>query len=59
MRQPDFEEIWDADKWTSYRLHCRPNHARRYYQIRSLVRMAVWIPIAYFDLIGILCLVQR
>ena len=44
MRNPTWQEIWDGDNWINYYSEFFPKKSRQYYQIRSAVRMAVWIP---------------
>lgn len=55
---PTFEQIWsvDAVTWTGHRTANHWKHPRRYYKVRSAVRMAFWIPICAFNVIAILSL---
>lgn len=45
MRSPTFEEIWTDNGWQKYDTECLPKRDRSYFQIRSSIRMALWIPI--------------
>jgi hypothetical protein len=40
--EPTFTEIWDDREWQFFAPFAR--RSRRYFKIRSLVRMGVWIP---------------
>jgi len=45
MQSPTFMEIWDADNCMAYFYRNAPAKTREYYQFRSAVRMALWIPL--------------
>lgn len=54
---PSFLEIWLSKNWgiCEYHPQLQWNHSRRYYRVRSLVRMAFWFPIlgyAYSMILG-------
>jgi hypothetical protein len=51
---PDFLNIWDDGGWNSYKAANVPLHTRRYYKVRSIVRVAFWAPITYLTFVGIL-----
>jgi len=40
---PYWAEIWDKQSWEMF--EPRALHSRKYYKIRSLFRMALWLPI--------------
>lgn len=58
-RSPFFDEIWTASTfyWEAAANTHKWKHERRYYRIRSAVRMAFWIPIVSFNIVAILGLV--
>ena len=48
MFQPKFLEIWITDKWHNYvyvnkHIFGSIGHSRLYFQIRSLVRISMWV----------------
>lgn len=48
---PTFNEIWFAKEWTgrcSYHPQTQYARSRRYFRIRSVVRLAFWLPIAAY-----------
>jgi hypothetical protein len=51
---PDFLEIWDDIYWGIYRAYNTPLHSRAYYKVRSIVRVLVWVPVAYLTFAGAL-----
>jgi hypothetical protein len=44
MRSPLFLEIWLDRLWFEYWVDFQPLRSREYYKVRSIVRMAIWIP---------------
>lgn len=44
---PTFLQIWDSENWLEYVWESNAKKSRRYYQIRSVVRMALWVPFFY------------
>lgn len=51
---PDFLAIWDDSYWNSYKAYNIPLHTRRYYKVRSIVRVAIWVPLTYLTFVGVL-----
>ena len=45
MRAPTFIEIWNDFDWFKYWEQFQPMRTREYYKLRSVVRMAFWIPV--------------
>lgn len=45
---PTFKEIWTSDGWAGYwlRTNGRVIHKQTYFQVRSVIRIAIWMPIA-------------
>lgn len=44
---PTFLQIWTSEGWLEYLLESNSEKSRLYYQVRSAVRMALWIPFFY------------
>lgn len=49
MPAPSFLQIWGVEPWEVCGYHPQVTYkrSRRYYQFRSVVRMAFWIPVCY------------
>jgi len=44
---PTFLQIWTSEGWLEYLWITNSNKSRLHYQVRSVVRMALWIPFFY------------
>ena len=44
---PTFLQIWTSEGWLEYLWESNSEKSRLYYQVRSAVRMALWIPFFY------------
>lgn len=44
---PTFLQIWTGEGWLEYFWNNQPVKTRQYYQVRSAVRMALWVPFFY------------
>lgn len=44
---PTFLQIWTSEGWLEYMWQGDAEKSRLYYQVRSAVRMALWIPFFY------------
>jgi len=44
---PTFLQIWTKEGWMEYFWVNAPAKTREYYQLRSAVRMALWVPFFY------------
>jgi hypothetical protein len=51
---PDFIDIWDDTYWSIYKAYNVPLHTRAYYRVRSIVRVAFWVPVTYLTVVGAL-----
>jgi hypothetical protein len=54
-RPPQWIEIWFGKDWLDYFWTHRPTKTRQYYQLRSIVRMLIWVPFfvgCYYIILG-------
>lgn len=51
---PDMVDIWLTHYWNIYKAYNTPLHSRTYYKVRSIVRVAIWVPITYLTFVGVL-----
>jgi hypothetical protein len=58
MKSPQFLDIWTAEGWMEYFWNNRPAKSRQYYQLRSAVRMLLWIPLTTFTVYMLLAFVE-
>ena len=52
---PTFKEIWTSDGWAGYwlRTNGRVAHKQTYFQVRSVIRIAIWMPITVYVYLGL------
>jgi hypothetical protein len=58
MESPTFMQIWTPEGWLEYWTENRPKKNQTYYQFRSAIRMAFWIPVTVIFVYEFLALVS-
>jgi hypothetical protein len=44
---PTFLQIWTSEGWLEYLWESNSEKSRLYFQVRSVVRLALWVPFFY------------
>lgn len=55
MKSPMFLEIWIDNDWFNYFIGNSPTRTREYYKVRSVIRMAIWIPLSMIMFYVLMC----